>query len=61
MQLLLEQNFKTKDKVSGTNLYVTEVMAAMLIWSLSKRPGAFLDCTWKRRHPDMEGSCEYIE
>jgi hypothetical protein len=28
------------------------------LWS---RHGASSDCEWKRGHPDMEGSCEYIE
>jgi hypothetical protein len=34
---------------------------AMLSGSLSPRHGASSGCGWRRRPPDMEGSCEYIE
>jgi len=36
-------------------------MELMLNGSLSLRHGVSLDCRWRRRPPDMEGSCEYKE
>jgi hypothetical protein len=32
----------------------------MLRWSLSPWHGASLRCGWRRRPPNMEGSCQYI-
>jgi len=40
---------------------LTTPHAAMLCRSLLPRHGASLGCGWKRRPPDVEGSCEYIE
>jgi hypothetical protein len=33
----------------------------MLHVSLSPRHSVSSDCGWRRRPPDIEGSCEYIE
>jgi len=33
----------------------------MLRESVSQRHGASSDCGWRRRPPDMKGSCEFME
>jgi hypothetical protein len=43
------------------SLLYSTLLSAMLYVSLSPRYGASSGCGWRRRPPDVEGSCECIE
>jgi hypothetical protein len=41
--------------------YFKRSQGEAMLWSLSPEHGTSSDPGWRRRHPDMDGRCEYIE